>query len=83
MNGGLYHRIRFSVFDPVVYLVVPAEDGQAQSFLILRDIEMDRARQRARVDHVHCPADFEPEGGLSGGDRDPETLERLKALGYL
>jgi Xaa-Pro aminopeptidase len=74
MNGGLYHRIRFSVFDPVVYLVVPAEDGPTQSFLILRDIEMDRARQRARVDHVHCPADFEPEGGLSG-DRETATAQ--------
>jgi Xaa-Pro aminopeptidase len=74
LNGGLYHRIRFAVFDPVVYLVVPTEDGGTKSVLILRDIEMERARRGARVDQVNCPADFEPEGGLSG-DRETATAQ--------
>jgi len=74
INGGLYHRIRFSVHDTAVYLVVPTEDGRTKSLIILRDIEMERARRLARVDEVHCPADFEPEGGLSG-DRETANAQ--------
>lgn len=74
VNGGLYHRIRFAVVDPVVYLTVPSDAGGTKSVLILRDIEMDRARRRARVDEVGCPADFEPDGGLSG-DRETATAQ--------
>jgi len=74
LNGGLYRRIRFSVVDPVVYVALPAEDGREKTVLILRDIEMDRARRQARVDQVACPADFAPEGGLSG-DRETATAQ--------
>ena len=74
LNGGLYRRIRFSVVDPVVYLALPAEGGQQKTVLILRDIEMARARREARVDQVACPADFTPEGGLSG-DRETATAQ--------
>jgi Xaa-Pro aminopeptidase len=35
---------------------------------------MDRARRHARVDQVHCPADFSPQGGLSG-DRETATAQ--------
>jgi len=74
LNGALYHRIRFSVFDPVVYLGIPAEGGGTRSVLILRDIEMGRAREKARVDSVACPADYTPEAGLSG-DRQTATAQ--------
>jgi Xaa-Pro aminopeptidase len=74
VNGVLYHRIRFAVMDTVVYLTQPTEDGGMKSVLILRDIEMERARRLARVDQVNCPADFEPEGGLSG-DRETATAQ--------
>lgn len=73
-NGALYHRIRYAVFDPVVYLDIPQADGRRRSTLILRDIEMGRARAKARVDEVACPADFTPEGGLSG-DRETATAQ--------
>jgi len=73
-NATLYHRIHFSVVDPVVYLRVPADDGQCRSILILRDIEMGRARRQARVDRVACPADYAPEEGLSG-DRETATAQ--------
>ena len=67
-NSALYHAIRFRVGDPVAFIRV---NGTAT--LILRDIEMHRARQHARADQIACPADFEPEAGLSGdrgnGDR--------------
>ena len=73
-NATLYHRIRFSVVDVVVWLELPQEKGPAQTVLICRDIEMERARQQARVDRVACPADFAPDGGLSG-DRELATAQ--------
>jgi len=69
----IYWRIGFSVGDQVVLLELP-KDGGFESVLILRDIEMDRARQFARVDRVACPADFAPAGGLSG-DRETANAQ--------
>ncbi|MDX1565905.1 MAG: M24 family metallopeptidase [Phycisphaeraceae bacterium] len=71
-NNMLYHRIRFSVGDPAAWIQWP--DGR--TLLIVRDIEMARARRRARADQVACPADFEPAGGLSG-DRPVATAQAL------
>lgn len=73
MNNTLLWRIRFMVGDPVALLEIP-QDGQVRSVLLLRDIEMQRARQSARADQVGCPADFAPEGGLSG-DRETATAQ--------
>lgn len=72
-NSSLYWRIRFSVSDQVVLLELPTACGN-ESILILRDIEMERARQSARVDRVACPADFTPPGGLSG-DRETANAQ--------
>ena len=72
-NMALYHRIRFVVGDPVV-LIELVEHGRPTATLILRDIEMGRARAHARADQVACPAQFAPEGGLSG-DRETATAE--------
>jgi len=69
MNAGLRRRIRFSVGDPVVFIELSEE-----SVLILRDIEMDRARKNSAADRVACPADFAPEEGLSG-DRETATAQ--------
>jgi len=73
-NGALYHRIRFAVVDPVVYLQLPIKKGRRKSILILRDVELDRARRKARADQVACPADYTPEDGLSG-DRETATAQ--------
>ena len=73
-NGALYHRIRFAVVDPVVYLQLPDGRGGSESILILRDIEMERATRNARIDRAACPADYTPEGGLSG-DRETATAQ--------
>lgn len=75
-NRGLYHRIRFLVGDPTAWIGFPQADGSLRSVLILRDIEMGRARQHANADEVHCPADFTPEGGLSG-DRETATAQAV------
>ena len=74
LNSALYHRIRFLVGDPAAYVQVPAADGKLKSTLILRDIEMERARRFARADEVACPRDFTPAAGLSG-DRETATAQ--------
>lgn len=71
VNRTLYHRIRFSVGDPAA--LVETESG---STLILRDLEMARAREKARVNQVRCPADLSPLEGLSG-DRETATAQAL------
>jgi Xaa-Pro aminopeptidase len=76
VHSSLYWRIRFSVGDQVVLLELPQETG-SESVLILRDIEMERARKYARVDRVACPANYAPEGGLSG---DRETANAQAAV---
>lgn len=72
-HASLYRRIRFSVHDPVALI---EWDGEAEKLLILRDIEMERAKQQARVTRVHCPADFTPAEGLSG-DRATATAQAV------
>ena len=64
-NLSLYRRIRFDVHDPVVFLEIP---GQG-STLIIRDIELQRAYKLAKADRCVPPAEFAPDGGLSG-DRE-------------
>ena len=74
VNSSLYWRIRFCVGDPVAIIELPDGGGGSRSVLILRDIEMQRAKAFARVDQVACPADFTPSGGLSG-DRETATAQ--------
>ncbi|MBT5584327.1 MAG: hypothetical protein HOJ54_10030, partial [Phycisphaerae bacterium] len=52
-NDTLFHAIRFSAGDPAALI-----EGSGERLLIIRDIEMDRAKAHARVDRVACPADF-------------------------
>lgn len=75
-NASLYRRIRFLVGDPTALIEFHHADGRRQSLLILRDIEMARARQHAHVDRVACPADFTPPSGLSG-DRETATAQAV------
>jgi len=74
LNAGLYRRIRFLVGDPVAWVEITDSTGLAESTLILRDIEMQRAKLSANVGRVACPADFTPIGGLSG-DRETATAQ--------
>lgn len=70
---SLYHRIRFQVGDPAAW-VGWERNGRRGSRLILRDIEMERARRSARADEFSCPADFAPAPGLSA-DRAIATAQ--------
>ncbi len=79
LNAGLYRKIRFLVGDPVAWIEFCSEEGVAgvqstESTLILRDIEMQRARASANATHIACPADFTPIGGISG-DRETATAQ--------
>lgn len=70
VNLSFYRRIRFLVGDPAALIDLP---GQG-STLILRDIEIDRARRHARADRFASPAEFTPANGLSG-DRETATAQ--------
>lgn len=72
-NKSLYHGIRFNVGDPAALVVTRSAPG-IHRLLILRDIEMDRARQHAIAHKVACPAEFAPADGLSG-DRETATAQ--------
>jgi Xaa-Pro aminopeptidase len=74
INSALYHRIRFLVGDPVAFVQIPEGESGVKSILILRDIEMERARRFARASAVACPRDFTPATGLSG-DRETATAQ--------
>jgi len=77
LNCLLYHRIRFAVGDPAALIEWPGNGhSDGTSTLIIRDIEMGRARKTARADEVFCPADFAPASGLSG-DREVATAQAL------
>jgi len=76
VNRSLYHRIRFLVGDPAAFIEWQHADGATESLLIIRDIEMERARRSARADRVACPADYTPATGLSG-DRETATAQAL------
>lgn len=71
-NRSLYRQIRFLVGDPVAF--IRFESGRR--LLILREIELERARRHAAADAVAAPCDFAPRSGLSG-DRETATAEAL------
>ena len=75
-NKSLYHRLRFSVGDPAAWIQLRSDEGRQETVLILRDIEMQRARQHVAIDRVSCPADFTPDQGLSG-DRETATAQSV------
>lgn len=78
-NNTLYWRVGFVVGDPVALIEISQAD-RVHTELILRDIEVERARQSARADSVSSPAEFTPLGGLSG---DRETATAQAAAEYL
>ena len=73
INKAVYHAIRFAAHDPAVYITLPTGD-RVRRILIVRDIEMPRAKTLPTADRVYCPADFAPPEGLSG-DREIATAQ--------
>lgn len=79
-NPTLFRKALISAGDPAAW--IGWADGK--SVLIIRDIEMDRARRHTSATTVACPADFQPPGGLSA-DRATATAqaaaEALRRMG--
>ncbi len=69
-NKSLYRSVRFMVHDAMIAIDLP--DGTRS--LILREIEMDRAKKNARADRVYGYSDFTPRSGLSG-DRETAAAQ--------
>ncbi len=76
VNMSLLHRIRFRVGDPVAMMEWSLGGGNRIRTLILRDIEIDRARKTARADNICSPLDFSPSNGLSS-ERETATAQAL------
>lgn len=77
-NFTVYHRAGFLCGDPVAFVSAPGADGRETSALILRDIELDRARKVAKADACFCPRDLVPQARLSG-DRATATAQAAAA----
>ncbi|HEX8324657.1 MAG TPA: M24 family metallopeptidase [Tepidisphaeraceae bacterium] len=73
VSKAVYHAIRFLAHDPAVYLTIPTAH-HIRRLLIVRDVELERARHLTTVDRVYVPADFAPPEGLSG-DREIATAQ--------
>ncbi len=65
INKAVFHAIRFDAHDPASIIVTPHGNRR----LVLRDVEVQRAKKLAKADEVFCYEDFEPTAGLSG-DRE-------------
>lgn len=79
-NAILYHAIRFNVGDPAALIEIAGPGGDNHRTLILREIEMDRAKQHARADTVLGYSDVAPPRGLSG---DRETASAQGVVEFL
>jgi Xaa-Pro aminopeptidase len=62
LNKAVFHRVRFAPHDPVSWIKLA--DGRR--VMIVRDVELPRARASERADDVDAYEDFTPDGGLSG-----------------
>jgi Xaa-Pro aminopeptidase len=69
-NKSLFRAIQFMVHDAAIAIDLP----NGTRTLILREIELDRARQHARADDVFGYSEFTPTDGLSG-DRETAAAE--------
>ena len=73
-NAGLYHLMGLGVGDPAAYLEVTDSSGPRKTILIIRDVELDRAREVCKADEICAPAHYTPAGGLSA-DREVATAQ--------
>lgn len=74
-NPWLFHRAPVMTGDPAAFI-----ETDGRTTMILRDIEIPRARQAKAADAIHAYADFTPAGGLSG---DRETAAAQSAAEFL
>ena len=62
INKSVFHRVRFAPHDPVAWVALPG----GRTAMIVRDVELPRAKAGGRADAVYAYEDFPVAGGLSG-----------------
>ena len=72
-NPTLYHRIRLPLGDSAAFVELPHDGGRT---LLVRAIEMDRARAAGVADRVASSTEFAPAEGLSP-DRDAALAQAV------
>ncbi len=73
-NASLYRRIQVPLGDPAAWIEL-----DSMRIALVRDLEMDRVRQRSHADDVTCPSEHAPPTGLSP-DRETATAEAAVQL---
>ncbi len=73
-NASLFRRLQVPLGDPAAWFEI-----HGHTVALVRDLEMDRVRQRSNADHVTCPAEHEPSLGLSA-DRETATAQAAVQL---
>ena len=73
-NASLYRRLQVPLGDPAAWV-----ETDSMRIALVRDLEMDRVRQRSHADDVTCPAEHAPPTGLSP-DRETATAEAVVQL---
>ncbi len=71
---AIFHEIQLSLGDPVALIDLILNQKRTKRILIVRDIEVERTRAAVTADHVVCPDEYTPEGGLSP-DREIATAQ--------
>ena len=73
-NASLFKRLGVPLGDPAAWVEL-----DLKRIALVRDLEMDRVRQKGHADDVTCPAEHEPPAGLSA-DRETATAEAVAQL---
>lgn len=70
-NPSLFRRTQVALGDPAAWI-----ETDSEKIALVRDLEMDRVRNRSEANLVTCPAENEPAEGLSA-DRETATAQAL------
>ena len=73
-NASLFKRFGVPLGDPGAWIEL-----DLKRVALVRDLEMDRVRQKGHADDVTCPAEHPPPAGLSA-DRETATAEAAAQL---
>ncbi len=74
-NLTLFHQTKFIVHDPAALIIEFIDDKEYRTLLV-RSLEVDRAKKDAKVDAVIWPGKFEPKEGFDS-DRELHTPQGL------
>ena len=78
-NLTLYHQTRFIVHDPAALIIEHKNNNSKHTTLMVRSLELDRAKKNAKVDEVAWPGNFEPQEGFDA-DRELHTPQGVAQM---